>query len=291
MRVVIAQIKSRKGQVEKNLRQVEEVLEQLAQGPTPDLVLFPEAFLTGYFIENAVGNLAIQQGELVRRLTESYTRVYGAAGPALELVLGFYEEARGTFYNSALYLPLGPGAGRPRVHRKVFLPSYGLFDESRFVTRGSQFRAFAGRKARLGLLLCEDAWHGLSGTILALAGAQMILIPSASPARGMGGERPDNLRTWERLAQGLAAEHGLFAVVAQAVGFEGGKGFAGGSVVTGPRGEILAQAPLWEETLLAVELPLEEITLARAASPLLSDLKEVLPDLSRQLSRLGRTGR
>lgn len=291
MRVVIAQIKSRKGRVEENLRQVEDVLGQLATGTTPDLVVFPEAFLTGYFIENAVGTLALSQGELVRRLTEVYNRVYGPAGPVLELVLGFYEEARGTFYNSALYLPLGPGAGRPRVHRKVFLPSYGLFDESRFVTRGSHFRAFTGRRARLGLLLCEDAWHGLSGTILALAGAEVILIPSASPARGLHGQRPDNLSTWERLAQSLAVEHGLFAVVAQAVGFEGGKGFSGGSVVTGPRGEILAQGPLWEETLLAVDLPLEDIPVARAASPLLGDLREVLPDLSRRLSRFGKTGR
>lgn len=290
MRVAIAQVKNRKGRPEENLGRVEEVLRELASGELPDLLVFPETFLTGYFVENAVGNLAFSREELAERLRRIHTRVFGPGAPPLDIVLGFYEERRGIFHNSALFLPLGTDAPS-RVHRKVFLPSYGLFDEARFVRRGSSFRSWPSRVGRMGILICEDAWHSLSGTLLALTGAETIVIPSASPVRGLTGEKPGNLLTWEGLARGMAAEHGVYVVLAQAVGFEGGKGFAGGSLVVSPRGEVLAEAPLWEESLLLADLEPGEIRAARAASPLLADLREALPDLTAELSRLARLPR
>ena len=87
--------------------------------------------------------------------------------------------------------------------------------------------------ARAAMLVCEDAWHSLTPTLAALDGAQLIIVPSATPARGItapgNGGRPANLDRWDRLAQGIAEEHGVFVVVAHLVGFEGGKGFVGGS--------------------------------------------------------------
>ncbi len=112
---------------------------------------------------------------------------------------------------------------------------------------GRTVQAFDTSWGRCAMLVCEDAWHSLAPTIAALDGAQLVLIPSATPARGLlprpGEPRPSNLDRWDRLAQGIAEEHGIFVVVCHLVGFEGGKGFAGGSIVTGPRGDVLRHAP------------------------------------------------
>jgi NAD+ synthetase len=81
------------------------------------------------------------------------------------------------------------------------------------------------------------------------------------------------------MAQDMAGEHGMYVAVAQLVGFEGGKAFPGGSIVAGPRGDLLVRGPVFEDALIRADLPLEEITRARADMPLLSDLEMRLPHL------------
>ncbi|HLQ22444.1 MAG TPA: nitrilase-related carbon-nitrogen hydrolase, partial [Gemmatimonadales bacterium] len=73
---------------------------------------------------------------------------------------------------------------------------------------------------------------------------------------------PATLRRWEHIVQDIAGEHGVYVALAQLVGFEGGKAFAGGSLVAGPRGTLLAHGPLFEEGLIPVALDFEEITRA-----------------------------
>jgi len=181
-----------------------------------------------------------------------------------------------------MYVQLG--AREPRivhVHRKVFLPTYGVFQEERFVEGGHSVRAFDTRWGRAAMLICEDLFHSISATLAALDGAQIILVSSASPARGAepGSGVPANLGRWRRLAQGAAEEHGVGIAVSQLTGFEGGKGFAGGSLVFGPRGQLLAEAPLWDEAVIDAGLDLEELTAARTDQPLLADLERALPRL------------
>ncbi|HEV8612611.1 MAG TPA: NAD+ synthase, partial [Gemmatimonadales bacterium] len=157
---------------------------------------------------------------------------------------------------------------------------------------GDEVAAFDARWGRGAVIICEDAWHSLVPTIAALDGAQLILIVSASPARGLapgtldgdGEVRPTSLIRWERTAQGIAAEHGVYVALAQLVGFEGGKGFPGGSLVVGPAGDLLVRAPLFEEHLLEATLDLDEIPRVRAEYPLLSDLQSRLPHLLDELS-------
>jgi predicted amidohydrolase len=138
------------------------------------------------------------------------------------------------FYNSALYVTLGGDQPVIRhVHRKLFLPTYGMFDEERFVDRGFEVRAFDTEWGRAAMLICEDAWHSLTGTVAALDGATMVFIVSASPARGLWpreeeGSVPANLKRWERLARDIAEEHGVFVALVNLVGTEGGKTFSGG---------------------------------------------------------------
>lgn len=247
-----------------------------------DVVVFPEACTTGYFVEGGVAEGARSAEELADAL--------GAPGEgAPDLVLGFYERHRHRLYNSAVYLEAGPDAWVPRhVHRKIFLPTYGLFDEARFVEPGSAVAAFDTRFGRFGMLICEDAWHALPGTILAVDGAELILVPSASPARDFEpnpGGRPANLERWDRIAPGMAAEHGVFVAVSQLVGSEGGKLFPGGSLVAGPDGRVLERGPLFEDGLTSASLDPTALVRVRSSAPLLSDLEQVLPNLMRSLER------
>ncbi|HEX4574428.1 MAG TPA: nitrilase-related carbon-nitrogen hydrolase, partial [Gemmatimonadales bacterium] len=211
LRLAIAQIRPMKGEYAANLQKIGGVLGQLAAlQPPADLVVFPEAATSGYFVEGGVQDVAVTAGTLYRDLTQAHT---AAKAPRLDVAVGFYEVFQNRFYNSCLYATLGgPEAGVRHVHRKVFLPTYGVFDEERFVERGRDVRAFDTSWGRAAILICEDAWHSLTGAIAALEGAQLIVVPSASPARGTwkdeeGLRLPASVVRWERIVRGLADEH------------------------------------------------------------------------------------
>ena len=289
LRLAVAQFKPSKGEYTANLRRIGGLLARLGERPDPpDLVVFPEAAMAGYLLEGGVREVAVTAGKLLEDLQAQHQT---SGGPPLDLVVGFYERWRDRLYNSALYATLGgPSAGIVHVHRKVFLPTYGVLDEERFVEAGHEVSVFDTRWGKAALLICEDAWHSLPPTVAALRGAQLVIVPSASPARGIApGEetiqRPANVARWERIARSVAEEHGVWVAVAQLVGFEGGKGFAGGSVVATPRGEIQARGPLWEEALIETPVDLAEIARARADQPLLADLETHLPHLMASLER------
>src|SRR2546426_545273 len=286
-RLAIAQLRPTKGDYGANLQKIGGVLAQIAKlDPPADLVVFPETATSGYFVEGGVRDVAVTAGALFRDLTGGHE---AAGAPPVDVAIGFYEVFQNHFYNSCLYASLGNAApGIRQVHRKVFLPTYGVFDEERFVDRGREIRAFDTRWGRAAILICEDAWHSLSGTIAALQGAQLVIVPSASPARGTGMDEegirlPASVVRWERILRGMADEHGVWVAFASLVGFEGGKGFPGGSVVVSPAGDIVLRGPLFEEAVLTYDLDFEEITRARAEAPLLADLEVNLPHLIKSL--------
>lgn len=295
--LAVAQFRPKKADVAANLARLRDVLATTdALEPRPTLLCLPETALTGYFLEGGVRDVAMTAGELAANLDATYREAV-TAPRALDVAIGFYEVWRNRLFNSAMYVTLG--AGEPRVHhvhRKVFLPTYGLFDEERFVERGRDIRAFDTPWGRAALLVCEDAWHSLSGTIAALDGAQLVIVPSAPPARGPwprdvhhgGAEGPSSVRRWERLARDIAEEHGVFVVLANLVGSEGGKLFPGASMVAGPAGEVRAYGPLWEEALVTATLDLRDVTRARADMPLVADLETMLPHLRVSLERAER---
>jgi NAD+ synthetase len=278
LRVALVQFKPTKADIPANVASVRAQIEALAS--TADLVVFPEACLSGYFLEGGVSEASFS----VDRLAE-------VLGPppvdAPDVALGFYERWRRQLYNSVAYLTPEDGVWKVRhVHRKMFLPTYGVFDEARFVEPGTELRAFDTRFGRMGMLVCEEMWHSLPGTVLALGGAELLLVVSASPARDFGpsaGGKPGNLEHWERLARGVAVEHGVFVAVAQLVGSEGGKLFPGGSLAIGPDGSFLARGPLLEAGVTLASLDATAIDRARVQTPLLADLEQMLPHLQRSL--------
>ena len=175
LRLALAQFRPHKARPDDNLERLAEWVAE--RSGAADLVVFPETALTGYFLEGGVGEGA--------RAAEAVARGLGPCDPTHpDVVVGFYERWRRRLYNAVGYFEAGDGGYRLRhVHRKLFLPTYGVFDEARFVETGRRVTAFDTRFGRVGMLVCEDLWHALPGTVLALGGAELIVVVSASPAR------------------------------------------------------------------------------------------------------------
>ena len=290
--LALGQFKPCKGDYPASLQRLADLFRQLDElDPRPQVLHLPETALTGYFLEGGVRENARTAGSLVRDLDELYRDAVQSPRP-LDVVTGFYEIWRNRLYNSAIYVTLGAGDPIVRhVHRKVFLPTYGLFDEERFVEQGSDIRAFDTPWGRAAVLVCEDAWHSLSGTLAALDGAQIVFVSAAAPARGAW-PKPDDvpgpasLSRWERLIRDIAEEHGIYVSLSQLMGSEGGKLFAGGSFVAGPKGDVRARAPLWDEVILTATTDLSELTHARTDMPLVADLETMLPHMLDSLERI-----
>lgn len=288
LRLSIAQLRPRKGAVSSNLERIRDIVQETSG--SADILLFAETILSGYFVEGAVEEVARTPGEVAEGL-----------GPppsgAPDVVLGTYERGAGaTLFNSAIHLtPSGGGESAAgwqvlHVHRKVFLPTYGLFDEARFVQAGTRVRAYETRFGRAGILICEEMLQSLPPTILALDGAEFLLALSASPAREYrpGSGLPGSLERWDLAGRAIALEHRLHLALAHLVGSEGGRIFPGSSAVYGPGGEVLGRAALFEEDRLDISVSRDGSRRARIRSPMLEDLRLLLPHLERELSRAAR---
>ena len=279
-----AQIGPRLGNLDANRELLAaEVGKAEAQGV--DLLVFPELSLTGYFLKDMVPEVAI------RRNTSAIKEI-AALSRNLSLVVGFVEESgRHGFFNSAAYFE---GGELLHVHRKVYLPTYGLFDENRYVGRGDKVRAFDTRFGRAAILICEDAWHPSLAGVASLDGADLLIVPSASPARGVSKANGEGglaiQRVWQSLTRTYAAAYNQHVVFSNRVGYEDGINFWGGSEILAPSGEPLAQAERASEQLLVAEVDTANVRRARIASPTLrdEDLHLTLRELRRiQRSRAG----
>jgi len=280
VKLAIVQSKPRKGDVDANFAELEKIFAQLgAASPAYDLIVLPEAALTGYFLEGGVYELAFTAAEFAARLAATWRAAAGER--TVDLVAGFYENAGGTYYNSAAYVRVEPESHRiVHVHRKMFLPTYGVFDEESFVSRGRRLQAFETRFGRMAILICEDAWHALMPTLAAIKGARALIVPSASPGRGLtAGPELESIQHWRSVLRSYAVEHGVFVIYAGLAGFEGGKGMTGSSSAIDPFGETLVAAPALGAHVLSVDLDFSDIDIARARLPLLGNLGAVLPDL------------
>ena len=260
------------------------------------LLVFPELSLTGYLLKDLVPDVALPTRELVRRLQE------GTEGVSeIEVVVGFAEDSpRHRFYNSAAVLRWDEeGRVEPvHVHRKIYLPTYGLFDEARYYSAGRVIRAFdSAYLGRCGVLICEDAWHASLPLLLSidgprLEGAGVLVVVSNSPARGVGtdGEgAPASHRVWEDLLKTYSRLLEMVVIYANRGGVEDGLSFAGGSHVLAAGGEPLASLPLFESGLLEVDLDWPEVVRGyRIRSPV--SAAENIDLLQRELKRIVKKG-
>ena len=263
IRIAVGQINPRLGDLKANLALYEERIGHAADDKT-QLLLFPELSLTGYMLRDTVPEVALT-------LDAPEIKHLMALSRKLSFVAGLVEEsADHRFFNSAVYFEDGEIR---HVHRKVYLPTYGMFDEQRYFARGDRVRAFDSKFGRMALLICEDLWHPSTIYLAALDGALAVLCPSASPLRGIVDEQSqdDNARYWEMLNRVFAETYSLFIVYGNRCGFEDGVGFWGGSEIVDPFGQRLAKARYYDEDFIAVDAGFGAVRRKRTMSPLLRD--------------------
>ncbi len=260
----LAQINTVLGDVHANLDKHLSLIDQAcAQGV--DLLCFPELSLTGYNLQDLSYSVAAQP-----RPDNPIFQPLFKASRELDLLVGFVDEdSRHRFYIATAYLSQGKLLN---VHHKCYLPTYTLFDEGRHFAAGDGPHAFDTRFGRVGVLICEDFWHASLPYLLWIDGADILLLASASPGRGLGAEpRLDSARWVERVTQAYASLFTSFVVHTNRVGFEDGFNFWGGSIVYDPDGECIAQAPYFDEHLLIATLDTNQLRRTRARLPLLRD--------------------
>lgn len=278
LRIALAQIAPRLGMLDENLARHHELLRE-ARARGAGLVVFPELGLTGYLLQDLAAEVAI-------RLDDPRLAGLAAATRDLSAVVSFVEESADhrLFIAAAL---LEDGRIR-HVHRKLFLPTYGLFDERRFFAPGDLLRATPSRLGvGVGIAICEDFWHLTVPQLLALDGAQILINVSSSPGRDLAATNEVGLGTatsWRVLMRTYAQLTTSFVVFCNRVGVDESISFWGGSEVIAPSGEALFSAPLFEEGLFTVEVALADVRRERVALPLLRDER---PELQvRELSRI-----
>jgi len=279
-RVRIAQFAPALADVPANLAAMLDLVAR-AERDGVDLLLFPELSLTGYGLRDHVPECALDLGSAeIRALAEASRRT--------SLAFGFVEETPDhLFFNSGAYAE----AGRiVHVHRKVHLPTYGLFEEGRHFAAGDSVRAFDTRFGRLAILVCEDVWHLPMPYLAALDGALAIAVLAMSPTRGVGSDgKAKNMLAWERMLLAYATSLTVFMMYANRVGFEDGVGFWGGSSIVSPAGEIVVQGAYHEEDQPTGEVDLDVVRRERIHTPLLRD--ERLPVVQAELERILRKRR
>jgi len=271
--LALAQIAPALGDLPQNLAiHQEKMVEGRIAGA--DLVIFPELSLTGYQLQDLTPEVAMRRSDPRLQALATLTR----GGPSA--IVSFVESTddHRCFASAALL----EGGEVRHVARKCYLPTYGIFDERRFLAAGDSIRAAravlgsatAQGEVGYGIGICEDFWHPTLPSILAQDGAELLINVAAGPARGASVDADEGLgsaASWGTLLRATAALTTSYVAFTNRVGVDESLIFWGGSRVIGPDGVVLAEAPLFEEALLLAEIDLDEVARARGALPLLRD--------------------
>lgn len=276
-RIALAQVSPRLGDLDANLElAADRVRAAAAEGA--DLTVLPELALTGYLLQDLVPDVAIASDD-------ARLRSIGADAPGMLVAVGFVEEtAEHRYCNSVALVRDGELVG---LHRKVYLPTYGLFDEGRFTRTGDRIRTHdAGAPiGRIGLSVCEDFWHPSLPMLQALDGASLLVNVAAGPSRAPGG--PAGLAAiagWHKMQDTYALLGTIPLAFCNRVGNEEGLTFWGGSRLLGADGSVVVEAPLWEEALVVGTLDTDDLRTQRYGLPILAD--ERLELVRRELDRI-----
>jgi predicted amidohydrolase len=264
VRIALAQLDSRLGDLDANKRRAQETVAEARAGGA-DLVVFPELQLSGYAL-----------GAVEHDTSRTAAVATAAIADGVAALVGFHERDGGRRYNSAAYVENGAPL---HVHRKLRLVDYAPFEEGAHFAPGESMRAFDTALGRAAVLICNDAWEPFLPSLAVQDGAELLLIPAAS-SRAV----PEAESYWREATRFYARVLECYVVFVNRVGVEDGFTFWGGSHVVDPLGEIVAEAPRFEESLLLVDVHLDRVAASRRELPLAGEL---CPDLLRaELERL-----
>jgi predicted amidohydrolase len=268
VRVALAQLDCELGDVPENTRRARALIAE-ARAERADLVVLPELTLTGYSIGRVPDDVSLASDD------DELVELAGAAD-GLGCVIGFAEAGRVHTYNSAAYLERG---AVQHVHRKLYLPNYGIWEERKHFTPGTAMRSFDTQIGRVAMLICADAWQPAVAVLAVQDGARVLIVPSCSTR-----QRPEIVAEWHDVNRFYARMLETFVVFVNRVGEEGDLRFWGGSHVYDPYGDLVAEAPENEPGLVIAELDLSKVRRRRREMPLVKEARLGL--LSRELERL-----
>jgi len=239
------------GEIEKNLQRMETFVKEAARAGA-DLICFPELSVTGYRLENPAEIYAGFRPEKVLERVEEMARAYG-----MILLAGMVEPSDGAKpYISQLIA--GPD-GLLGVYRKTHLSP----NEKATYMSGRKLEVFTVKGARFGVQLCYESHFPEISTIMALQGAEILLIPHASP-RGSPAEKAES---WLRHLPSRAFDNGLYVVANNQVGNNrNGFLFPGVAMALNPSGRVLGSYRGYEEKMMWVHLTGEELDETRKHS-------------------------
>ena len=275
--VGLAQIYPKLGDLEHNLAVHLDYADR-ARAAEVDLLIFPELSLTGYQVQDLVPEVALGAPDA----DPAFAQLLEVSRD-IDLVVGFvHEDSRKRFYIANAYLS---GGAALHIHHKLYLPTYAMFDESRYFAQGNSVRAFDTRFGRLGMLICEDFWHVSPPYLLWLDGADMLILNSSSPSRGLNADdRLMGTRWVEHVNQAYGSMFTSYILHCNRVGYEDGKNFWGGSSVVDPDGEFMTRGLYFDEALITQAIDLNQLHRTRARLPLLRDERPGL--VRRELGRI-----
>ena len=263
MKAHIAQIKPVLGNVEKNAEKHFQVIRQAVKDGC-EIVIFPELSLTGYYLLDLVYEVAMDE-------THAIYQQFLELSKDIAIVFGYVEESSDRrFYNSAAFVHRGKTV---HTHRKVYLPDYTLFEEGRYFAAGNEIKAFDTEFGRFGILICEDAFHMSALYILSQSGAQNIIIPSNSPARGNQEGGHEAATAWQTSNRYIAGVLTVNLIYVNRVGVEDGVSFWGGSEAYDARGKRLKNLAMFKEDSGCVNVSMKTVRTARIETPFLRDEK------------------
>ena len=275
MRITLAQVDAKLGDVDANLQQASEVVAR-AKGDATELVVFPELYLSGYSVGTVVDDVAIRVDD--PRVVELARR----AAPA-GLHIGLAESAKRSphTYNSAAYYE---GERLVHVHRKLYLPTYSVFEERKHFTPGPSLRAYpVGDDVTMATLICGDAWQPQLAFIATQDGARALIVPAVS-AQSRFPEHYDAREYWQGITTFYGRMYQLYVVFVNRVGVEGELTFWGGSHVVDPWGNVIARAAEHEPDLVTVDVDFDEVRRRRRSIPLVKEARLAL--IQREIARL-----
>ncbi|MGL6101437.1 MAG: nitrilase-related carbon-nitrogen hydrolase [Fusobacteriaceae bacterium] len=270
MKIELAQYKPVLGDVKKNIENIVGICREGIEKRS-DIIVFPELALSGYLLEDLTLNVSM------RALPEELLEL----SKEISIVIGGVERGEDRYiYNSAYYLEDGK---IKHTHRKVYLPTYGMFDEARYFMAGKNIEAFQTKFGKLGMLICEDMWHPTSAFILAQDGAEHIIVLTNSPARGLG-ENMVIEEEWDSLLHSAVISNTIFITMVNRVGVEDGVSFWGGSRIYAPNGEKLLSMENFRDYSDSVELDYSLIDKIRFAGGV--GRNENIPLIIKELKRV-----
>ena len=278
MRITLAQVPSQLGDLEANLARAAQVITQ-ASRERSDLVVFPELFLTGYALGRVDEDVSMGADDpRLTRLTAHTSRT--------DVLIGFYEDGLGVHsYNSAAYYD---ARGLVHSHRKLYLPTYDVFEERKHFSPGQSMRAFDTRHGRVATLICNDAWQPHLAFLAVQDGARVLLVPTCS-SQSRFPERYDSQTYWRDITVFYARMFQCYVVFCNRVGDEGEHlRFWGGSHVVDPWGEIVCALPENEEAVVTAQINLANVRKRRREVPLVREARLGL--LAREATRLAEEG-